>query len=430
MIDRYKVAEIEAAADVVVWCCDEAPGFAPTRAAGPRVRRQHRAGDARLRERRAGRRSRSRFADCDRIIAIGSDRMMAAVGAARHTRARALSQARRIARIGSINSPMQCMMKEICAQCLQPHRDPATGKVSYVFSCFNQDQPLDDVDFPGLAARLAAERRAGEADRALGRARLGARHAGLTAHDFVRTIPRWAVVAVVALVATWFDVAVAADAGGAADATPPELRIPPGARPLRYDVKLTVAPGEADVAGEAAIDIELDRPHPILWLNAVGLSIGDVGVDVTGTNVRVAANRDQFLGLAFEPPLPAGRHRVTLAYRAPQNRNSSRGIFTLQDGDAWYTMTHFEPMAARQAFPCFDEPGFKVPWQLTLRVPRAMVAVSNTPVVSETGGRRDGQDRSLRADRAAAVVPRRIRRRAVGCRSAPERSAAGRRRCG
>ena len=46
------------------------------------------------------------------------------------------------------------MMKEICAQCLQPHRDPVTGKVSYVFSCFNQDQPLDLVDFPGLAARL------------------------------------------------------------------------------------------------------------------------------------------------------------------------------------------------------------------------------------------------------------------------------------
>jgi len=56
--------------------------------------------------------------------------------------------------IGSINSPMQCMMKEICAQCLQPHRDPVTGKTSYVFSCFNQDQPLDRVDFPALDARL------------------------------------------------------------------------------------------------------------------------------------------------------------------------------------------------------------------------------------------------------------------------------------
>jgi hypothetical protein len=50
---------------------------------------------------------------------------------------------------------MQCMMKEICAQCLQAHTDPQSGKTSFVFSCFNQDQPLDEVDFPGLAARLS-----------------------------------------------------------------------------------------------------------------------------------------------------------------------------------------------------------------------------------------------------------------------------------
>jgi hypothetical protein len=45
------------------------------------------------------------------------------------------------------------MMKEICAQCLQPQVD-AAGKTTYVFSCFNQDQPLDAVDFAGLRARL------------------------------------------------------------------------------------------------------------------------------------------------------------------------------------------------------------------------------------------------------------------------------------
>ena len=94
---------------------------------------------------------------------------MAAVGAARHTvLAPYLKPGHRA--IGSINSPMQCMMKEICAQCLQPHRDPVTGKVTYVFSCFNQDQPLDEVDFAGLDARLNAELGAGEADRAVDRA--------------------------------------------------------------------------------------------------------------------------------------------------------------------------------------------------------------------------------------------------------------------
>ena len=56
--------------------------------------------------------------------------------------------------IGSINSPMQCMMKEVCAQCLQTHIDPQTGARSHVFSCFNQDQPLDQVDWPGLNSRL------------------------------------------------------------------------------------------------------------------------------------------------------------------------------------------------------------------------------------------------------------------------------------
>ena len=56
--------------------------------------------------------------------------------------------------IASINSPMQCMMKEICAQCLQKHVDPATGREEFIFSCFNQDQEMDRVDFPNLNARL------------------------------------------------------------------------------------------------------------------------------------------------------------------------------------------------------------------------------------------------------------------------------------
>jgi hypothetical protein len=60
------------------------------------------------------------------------------------------------AAVASINSPMQCMMKEVCAQCLQKHVDPATGKEHIIFSCFNQDQAMDHVDFNNLAARLRA----------------------------------------------------------------------------------------------------------------------------------------------------------------------------------------------------------------------------------------------------------------------------------
>ena len=94
-----------------------------------------------------------KFEEADRLIAIGSDRMMSAVGRARHDVLKVHMKAHHFA-VGSINSPMQCMMKEICAQCLQPQRDPLTGKVSYVFSCFNQDQELDCVDFQALSERL------------------------------------------------------------------------------------------------------------------------------------------------------------------------------------------------------------------------------------------------------------------------------------
>jgi hypothetical protein len=87
------------------------------------------------------------------MIAIGSDRMMAAVKAARHGVLAPHLKPDHVG-IASINSPMQCMMKEVCAQCLQKHVDPASGKETIIFSCFNQDQEMDRVDFPNLAARL------------------------------------------------------------------------------------------------------------------------------------------------------------------------------------------------------------------------------------------------------------------------------------
>jgi hypothetical protein len=80
--------------------------------------------------------------------------MMAAVKDARHGVMKPFLKEGHVA-IGSINSTMQCMMKEICAQCLQKHVDPVTGKeTAPVFSCFNQDQELDKVDFANLNSRL------------------------------------------------------------------------------------------------------------------------------------------------------------------------------------------------------------------------------------------------------------------------------------
>jgi NADPH-dependent glutamate synthase beta subunit-like oxidoreductase/NAD(P)H-flavin reductase len=152
-VDRYKVEEIERAGDVIVWCCDEAPGFRAERAqdkafVGNIVAALDAYGSGALGPAPIA------LGEVDRVVAIGSDGMMAAV---KHARAGMLAQHFKPGHkaIASINSPMQCMMKEICAQCLQVHRDPASGVESVVFSCFDQDQDLDRVDFDNLRARLA-----------------------------------------------------------------------------------------------------------------------------------------------------------------------------------------------------------------------------------------------------------------------------------
>ena len=153
MADRFKVEEIERASDVVVWCCDEAPGFAPSRPGdltftGNIVEAMTAYASGQLGDIEIP------LSDARRIIVIGSDGMMRAVQRARHTVLKPFLDPDHHG-IASINSPMQCMMKEICAQCLQRHVDPETGEETVVFSCFNQDQALDQVDFDVLRARLS-----------------------------------------------------------------------------------------------------------------------------------------------------------------------------------------------------------------------------------------------------------------------------------
>jgi NADPH-dependent glutamate synthase beta subunit-like oxidoreductase/NAD(P)H-flavin reductase len=161
MIDRYKVEEIEKAADVVVWCCDEAPGFTPDRVqdkafVGNIVDAMAAYGRGDLAEPETPMRAEAEIplSAVDRLVVIGSDAMMHAVQRARHgVLAPYLKHGHKA--IASINSPMQCMMKEICAQCLQQHKDPITGEETVVFSCFNQDQQMDHVDFASLRTRLS-----------------------------------------------------------------------------------------------------------------------------------------------------------------------------------------------------------------------------------------------------------------------------------
>ncbi|MEK7468387.1 MAG: FAD-dependent oxidoreductase [Planctomycetota bacterium] len=150
--DMYHVDDIEAASDQIIWSVDTGDMISARRPQdrsfrGNVVQAMTAYAKGELGEKVVP------FESVKRIIAIGSDRMMAAVTKSRkEVLAPWLKEHTGVA---SINSTMQCMMKEVCAQCLQKHVDPVTGKeTAPVFSCFNQDQPMDCVDWKNLNERL------------------------------------------------------------------------------------------------------------------------------------------------------------------------------------------------------------------------------------------------------------------------------------
>jgi NADPH-dependent glutamate synthase beta subunit-like oxidoreductase/NAD(P)H-flavin reductase len=152
--DLFKREEVEAATDQVIWSTDTGAEIEPRRPQDYHFRGNI-VQSIKAYAEGALRAPLFDLREVDRVIAIGSDRMMAAVKQARHETLAPHLKPGHVG-VGSINSPMQCMMKEVCAQCLQRHVDPETGAESFVFSCFNQDQLLDRVDFQNLNARLRA----------------------------------------------------------------------------------------------------------------------------------------------------------------------------------------------------------------------------------------------------------------------------------
>lgn len=153
--DVFKIDEIEAASDLLVWTVDKREGNTPIPVTRPDDKSfVGNIVEAMLAYAKGELGSTPiHLDDVDHMIVIGSDRMMEAVKHARHGLLAPYLKPHHAA-IGSINSPMQCMMKGVCAQCLCKHVDPETGREYFVYSCYNQDQELDRVDFPNLYARL------------------------------------------------------------------------------------------------------------------------------------------------------------------------------------------------------------------------------------------------------------------------------------
>jgi cytosol alanyl aminopeptidase len=155
--------------------------------------------------------------------------------------------------------------------------------------------------------------------------------------------------------------------------------------PTRQEVRLKLDPRSDTYSGSVRIELDVRKPGAVLRVHAQEMTVVRAAVD--GTEAKQAAGPDDTLAITPARPLAAGPAVLTVEFTNEYDRRAV-GLYKMARGDDGYLYTQFEPIDARKAFPCFDEPGFKIPWQLTVEVPSGYDAVSNTP---ETAGpERDG----------------------------------------
>jgi alanyl aminopeptidase len=167
----------------------------------------------------------------------------------------------------------------------------------------------------------------------------------------------------------------------------PTLRLPRNFLPTGYAARLDIDPAKPGFEGSIQITGNVSEPSRVLWLNARKLTIHKAVAQRAGQpDVALTATPkgDDFLELRAPRALDAGSWTLAIDYAGEFDLRSTAGAFKQTVGDASYVYTQFEAVYARRAFPCFDEPDNKVPWKLTLDVPKQLAAVANTPQTGET----------------------------------------------
>ncbi|ADO68428.1 M1 family metallopeptidase [Stigmatella aurantiaca] len=172
---------------------------------------------------------------------------------------------------------------------------------------------------------------------------------------------------------------------------PPALRLPGTVRPTGYTAELTVDPQSPTFQGVVDIALDIAEPTLVIWLHGKDMTVKEAVLTQAGQALAAVPTvaPGSFLGFTLASPAAPGPASLRITYEAAASVREVEGAFRTQESGDWYVFTQFEPLGARRVFPCFDEPGFKVPWQLSFHVPAGNVAVTNTPLLGEEA-RADG----------------------------------------
>jgi aminopeptidase N len=203
-------------------------------------------------------------------------------------------------------------------------------------------------------------------------------------------------------------------AGAHAQDVIPRGRLPDDVRPQHYLLQLDVDPRQERFAGTVEIRVEVRRPVSTIWLHGQGLAVSEASVETVGRTLAARYEEvDTQTGisrLTLDGTLPAGVATLRLAWTTGF-RPGGEALYRTRAGDEWYAFTQFQPIDARRAFPGFDEPRFKTPFEMSVFARASDRVVTNAPLAGTTP-RPD--DRVLHAFRPTLPLPTYLVALAVG----------------
>jgi len=170
----------------------------------------------------------------------------------------------------------------------------------------------------------------------------------------------------------------------------PAVRLPTDVRPTDEAIELRIVPSDERFSGKVDITVQLEAARGAFWLHGRDMNVTRATVTPLGSGAGAPMDGGAPIegkweqrhpsgvaSLVLPQRVPAGRAKIHIEFDAPIG-TSLKGLYRAKQAGESYVFTQFEAIAARQAFPCFDEPAFKIPFTLTLVVPAAHRAVANT----------------------------------------------------
>jgi len=158
--------------------------------------------------------------------------------------------------------------------------------------------------------------------------------------------------------------------------------------PQAYRLDMKMDPDAKGFSGVVEIDVEIQKPTTRIWMHSKHMTVSSVAAVIDGTETPltfVEMPHDEapsgVANLTSETVLPAGKATLKITYETPYNQALNSAYQVRRDGEG-YIVTQFEPLGAREAFPSFDEPKYKVPFTLSITAPKDDFVYANTPETS------------------------------------------------